>query len=182
MKIIALTGKKRHGKTTTADYLEQYFLSKGKTVERIPFKKALIAKMKIELKDTLEQLSELYQMSIETLFNVKPPVMRALMINYGTEIYRSKDVDYWAKEAEIAIKNSKADVVIVDDLRFKNEFNLMKHLNADIYRIVREGFEEANNATHISETDLDNLILPVIVAKDRTELLNKLKNLYENIN
>jgi len=182
MKIIALTGKKRHGKTTTADYLEQYFLSKGKTVERIPFKKALIAKMKIELKDTLEQLSELYQMSIETLFNVKPPVMRALMINYGTEIYRSKDKDYWAKEAEIAISKSKADIVIVDDLRFKNEFNLMTHLGADIYRLVREGFEEAVTADHISEIDLDDIIIKSIVAKDRTELLQKLKYIYENIN
>lgn len=174
MKIIALTGKKGHGKTTAAEYIESKL--KNQKVLRIGFKTVMIERMKEELKDTLEQLSQLYQMSVETLFNVKPPVMRALMQNYGTEIYRSKNDGYWVDcFSELLNDVSKDyDVVLVDDMRFKNEYLFLKYNNADIYKIVRKDYEDVVSTSHISEHDLNDVDFNIIEATTREELLEKI--------
>ena len=74
--IIGAFGFKGSGKSVLASYLHDEH-----NFTRVNFKDALIKEMRENFVDTLEELSELYEMSVDRLFEEKPPVMRKLMQN-----------------------------------------------------------------------------------------------------
>lgn len=154
MKIIAFTGRMGSGKSTAADYLvEKHGFVK------VNFKDALVKEMKERFGGTLKAI---YEATGETwigdnemydwLFKVKPPIMRALMQNYGTEVRRGDHPLYWVKkwkkEAE-AHKN-----VVVDDCRFLNEAEAVLGMSGRIIRLDMDGSSQSN---HISETEMDSI-------------------------
>jgi len=88
--------------------------------------------------------------------------LRQILQFYGTDVTRKNDPDYWVKALDNAVneadKNSTKgiDIVIVDDIRFPNEKQLIES-NGICMRIQPyEGWQPGSFANHISETALDD--------------------------
>ncbi len=82
--------------------------------------------------------------------------VRRILQWWGTEYRREQDPDYWTKAW--GRKVSEYDVeqmyLLVDDVRFMNELQVIKEHGGLIIKIDRPGFDGANN--HASETSLDD--------------------------
>lgn len=82
--------------------------------------------------------------------------VRRILQWWGTEYRREQDPDYWTKAW--GRKVSEYDVeqmyLLVDDVRFMNELQVIKEYDGLIIKIDRPGFDGANN--HASETSLDD--------------------------
>ena len=141
--IIGLTGLKRSGKSTAAEYLED-----NHGFRRVNFKDALVSEMLDRLPSVLLQLKEQYKMDIHELFIEKPPIMRALMQNYGTEVRRGDDPNYWVKRWLALVDGD----VVADDVRFKNEAQTIADKGGVIVRIVRHD-QDDDDDQHQSEVE-----------------------------
>lgn len=175
--IIGLTGKKGSGKTTASNKIREVLIENGYFVHHLNFKDALITTMKQKFPETLKQISIVYEKSIEELFAEKPPVMRALMQNVGTEVYRGIRDDWWVSEwyrelftIQERFKNEKL-VIITDDVRFANECMMLQAKGGFLIKIFRIGFEDDVSTTHQSETEMESFVpYHTIVANNKETL------------
>ena len=82
--------------------------------------------------------------------------VRRILQWWGTEYRRAQDPDYWTKawgrEVDALVQSDR--LVLVDDVRFINELNVIRAHGGLIVKIERPGFDGANN--HSSETSLDD--------------------------
>lgn len=170
--LIAFLGKKRSGKTTCADYL----VNKG--FKKVNFKDALIDELKENFPDLLREIGD--------DFNDKTPVRRALLQNYGTEVRRRDDEDYWVKKWEQRAYGAELTTnvdIVVDDCRFLNEAEIIKKYNGIIIKVEREGY---NGDNHQSETEQDQIKPDFTIQNNSTvyelyEQINKILLTYEAI-
>lgn len=134
--IIALHGKARAGKDTLAGYMAEELRKKGTQVD-------LFA-----LAEPIKRISSvMFDMDLETLESQKEDEQwtgfshRKFLQMFGTDFVRvNYGEDFWIRHIEKKIKDSSASVVIITDVRFKNEvefFNGMEH--GHIVQIIREG-------------------------------------------
>ena len=139
--IVGLIGLKQVGKSTAATHLKENHGFVGHN-----FKDALVKEMKDNFPDLLHEIlshTDLYGdlqnhpdlQSVDDLFKFKPPLMRALMQNYGTEVRRGDSRNYWTKQWRLALP-PKQDVV-VDDVRFINEAKMVKANDGILIRLTR---------------------------------------------
>jgi hypothetical protein len=164
--IIAFSGKIGSGKTSACKYLE----SRGFKI--INFKDSLIDEIKERFPDLLEYLSkESYQCSIDNLFLIKPPEIRKLLQNYGTNVRRQDDEKYWVNKW--LEKIVFYDKICVDDCRFINEAMSIKSNGGIIIRLERE-LDKIDS--HLSETEMDKL-LPDYTVNSNGTLLEMYGNL-----
>lgn len=180
--IIGLAGYKGSGKSTVAQYLEREHGFK-----RVNFKDSLVQEMKDRLPDSLREmvqvLSSRYRQitegilpqdnethvitdeemdkMVDNLFTVKPPPMRALMQNYGTEIRRRDDNNYWVNQWIDRITGIDGNIV-TDDVRFENELSAIKNTGGVLIRIIRDDI--SSGGTHISETEQEKFIADFTIA------------------
>jgi len=148
--IIGLTGFKGSGKTVVADYLvkEHGFVL-------INFKLAIIQEIKDKFPDLLKELSQAYHMTEDKLFTNKPEALRALMCDYGTNIVRAKDPDYWVKKWMKSVSGVE-DNIVVDDVRFFNELSTLTDRGGVLIRVKRGDITEGG--THATETEQNKFI------------------------
>ncbi len=160
MQIIGLVGFKQSGKSTAAKYLEEKY-----GFVRHNMKGALIAEIKQNFPDLLRVIAEkhyapshVYTEGIDTcindLFEEKPPLMRALMVNYGTEVRRREDPDYWVHHWKLGVPALLAQDkynIVTDDIRFLNEAQAIKGWNGKLIRIIRTDITTGGD--HSSETE-----------------------------
>ncbi len=148
--IIGFTGKKSSGKTTAAKYLVD-----NHDFIKIGFKDAMIKEMRGNLQHTLNAIADVYQINVNDLFETKPPIMRRLMQEYGTEVRRGDNQDYWIKKfVQNLPNNSEFPLICVDDVRFLNEAEIIKTLGGMVIRI--ELYDtQAQSDGHVSETEMD---------------------------
>jgi len=165
MKLIGFTGKKGHGKTTATLKAIEVLEGKGYKVIRHNFKDALIETVKKKFPETLKQIGIVYDKTIDELFDEKPPVMRALMQNVGTEVYRGMRDDWWVMEWYMKLFQLQKDnetveklAIITDDVRFLNEEMMFKAKGGHLIRIIRTGYEDSVATTHQSEVEMDQFI------------------------
>lgn len=150
--IIGLVGKKGAGKTLVAELMKD----KMSRLKSVNFKDALIQEMRFTMPDVLNELSEWYDMPIDDLFSKKPPLMRKLMQNYGTELRRNDDDRWWVEKYInecVDVLFSYADIV-TDDVRFRNEYDTIVEMGGYLIRVVNEDLESSD--THSSEIDSDS--------------------------
>lgn len=98
----------------------------------------------------------------------------------GTEVVRDIVIDeIWVAVLayDILYQTSKGNNIVIDDMRFKNEYNLLKKLNAKLIRITSP-FEEADNG-HRSQKYIEKFKYDYIIENNKTKkvLLNKFKEL-----
>lgn len=139
-RVVAISGKMQHGKTTLALMIQQELSAKARQSHVMGFA--------YELKKDLESLG------IDV--NDKSEPNRKLMQAYG-QAQRAKDPDYWVKRWEQA-QVLYFPTVIVDDMRFQNEFLYLRDTwDALLVRVERQGHEHQVAAVHmdLSEIDLD---------------------------
>ena len=82
--------------------------------------------------------------------------VRRILQWWGTEYRRAQDHDYWTKawEKKLQEYDLANTHVLVDDVRFVNELNIIKKHGGTFIKIERPGFNGANN--HSSENSLDH--------------------------
>ena len=81
---------------------------------------------------------------------------RALYQHWGSEYRRAQDPFYWVKKLEQRVQARNPRVVIIDDLRFPNEFFFVKSKLGYTIKVERVGYANPQGVTaHHSETALD---------------------------
>ncbi len=165
--IIGFIGKMGSGKTTACDYIT----ANHPNTLKINMKSALVAEMKKNFPRTLDAIAEIefyladlrddgtkYNINTEWLFQNKPPVMRALMQEYGTEVRRGDKEAYWTDKWEESVEKALGEgveIVMVDDVRFLNEAQAIQDAGGFLVKIVRTDI--TNTGTHISETEMEKI-------------------------
>ncbi len=84
-------------------------------------------------------------------------VVRDVLQWYGTEYIRMNHPDYWDNAMRERIKTSIAHTVIIDDVRFISEVDLIHGMGGNVFRIETfPGYHvDEGSASHVSETQLD---------------------------
>jgi Phosphomevalonate kinase len=150
--IIGLSGKKRAGKDTVAEIMRCIF--KDKSI-RLAFAD--------ELKHEVARACNVTVAEIE--FN--KAMFRPVLQWWGSEFKRDKfGDDYWINimSKKIAYLSDRFNPIIISDVRFKNEFDMVKSLGGVMIRVERPALPVVDN--HISETALDNETFDIVVTND----------------
>jgi hypothetical protein len=155
--IIGLVGFKQVGKSTAAKHLE------GRGFKRHNFKDALVKELRENFPELLREIAdaemarkfmlldegETMLQVVDRLFEEKPPLMRALMQNYGTDVRRKDNDNYWVEQWLHDGKN--LDHIVADDVRFHNEADAVKGQGGILIRLTRPDI--LTGGTHSSETE-----------------------------
>lgn len=141
--IIGFVGFKQVGKSTASLHLVENY-----NFHRLNFKDGLVREMKQRFPDLLEEIAKMHLCTIDGLFEEKPPLMRALMQNFGTDVMRDIDPLYWVKQWIKALPENKN--IVVDDVRFLNEAECVQSRGGIIIRLERDDI--INGGSHESET------------------------------
>ncbi|HIB77655.1 MAG TPA: hypothetical protein EYO58_08605, partial [Flavobacteriales bacterium] len=111
---VAFCGKICSGKTTLAQHLQHFCRTRNIEVRRIAFGD--------------------YVKSIATEYFQMKEKDRTLLVQLGTSM-RAIDEDVWVNCVKNTIKQSNHQHWIVDDLRYENEYNMLKELGFKIIRL-----------------------------------------------
>ena len=159
MKVITISGKAQHGKSTAATYLKKHFESRGA--------KVLITNYGDLLKYICRQF---FGWNGE-----KDEYGRSLLQHVGTDVVRTKSPDLWVEFVTAILRffPDQWDYVLIPDTRFPNEVELPKAAGLDVshLRIIRDGFVSPltpEQQAHISETALDDARPDYVVRNDGT--------------
>ncbi len=167
LKVIAISGKARHGKDTTA-LMMRIQLS-------IDSNKILVAHQ-----------ADLLKYICRTFFGwdgQKDEAGRQLLQHVGTDVVRKKYPDFWVDFIVNMLKlfPDEWDYVLIPDCRFPNEIERMREAGLDVthVRVVRPNFESpltGEQQKHPSETALDEYPADAYIINDGT-----LHDLYEAV-
>lgn len=151
--IIGLTGQKMVGKDTVADYLCNLYNYQKKSFAE-PLKQAC----QIIFGLTEQQLyHQEHKETLDMFWNYTP---RQLMQILGTDLLRNNfDQNIWTKLMEKYIQNNLNNYLVIPDIRFQNEADLIKKYNGIIIKITRTNIENSDQHSSEQQTvDYDYLI------------------------
>lgn len=161
---IILSGKAGSGKTTCANYLAAQFKAMGYSVALIKFA------------DDLYYLQKVAQYTLGLPLGKDRRFLQIM----GTEWGRNVDPNLWVKRVQRKIEDNPAQVVIIDDLRFKNEIEFCKENGFSCIRIRRSGLE--SNDSHLSENDLSDADFEHIIDNNGslTDLASAIQDIFSS--
>lgn len=178
MKIIGICGYKGSGKSEVAKYIAENYRFK-----RLNFKDSLVTEIKERFPDLLNVIVDTMdkteyngtdQWTVDKLFISKPRLVRALMQNYGTELRRKDDINYWAEKwTEKA--NEMGCNLVADDVRFFNELSAIVEKNGILIRVVREDI--TTGGEHASEKEQEKFIEDFTIVAKKGGLLDVYKQI-----
>lgn len=168
---LSITGKANSGKNTLsklliAEIFQQKYLAKGqgdsyRGSELIAFAdpiKEMVQYMFPKLnKEYLYGPSYLRNECVPGAYkNGDPLTVRNLLQDIGTGLGRSYKDDIWLEvfDHRFELAKENKSVVIVPDVRFRNEFNHLKEKNFYQIKLIRDSIAQSN---HISETNQDGI-------------------------
>jgi hypothetical protein len=160
---IAICGKANSGKNTLGKLIskELFSISTAKTVKYMAFAdpvKEIALKMFPDLpRKTLFGRSELRSSIIPNAFkDGNPLTARELLLDIGTKLGRSYSDSVWINAFNNRVKKAEKsnNIIIVPDVRFRNEFSFLKESGFYTIRLLRDANLKIN---HISETDQDSI-------------------------
>jgi hypothetical protein len=176
MTIIGISGKATAGKDTVAYYYSKY--SKDHCT---------ILHFADSLKDCCQGLLipfGTYDMSLQETKKLIIPWMgkdytvRNLLQDVGNAFRDSITPDFWVnimigKIAAIN-KNGSIDTILIPDVRYPNEFRMIKDLGGEVWRVERPNIEIMN---HVSEIALDDYTFDKVIENKGTitDLQNTIK-------
>lgn len=150
VKLIAFKGLKECGKSTTANFLIN---ERGFTL--INMKKAINSELKDLFPETMKSLAESYEMTVDEFISAKPPLLRPIQKDWGM-YRRSQDENYWVSKWLHGMESVHGGMsIVVDDIRFQNEAEVIKTLGGVIVEVIKEGMvSDDNHATETSSKDI----------------------------
>lgn len=154
--VIGIAGKAQSGKSTTGGAIKRALTSTKFNVSVRP----LAAKLKQICEDLFDWDGD-KSLHYDSNGNLIQDKGRQLLINVGTDKMRSVRptvwVDYVIKHLrDFSYTEPQADIVIIDDVRFKNEVEKIRQAEdtrSILIKVTRSSQEEIDN---ISEKDLDD--------------------------
>jgi hypothetical protein len=179
-KLIGLVGKLQSGKTASAYYILDYYKKDYNIICKYSFAdllKTMILNAKI--------------CNAEELWGKKTEFSRLMMQKIGTEIIRKQvSENFWVQKMRDKINETLMDspneniLIVIDDVRFLNEANLVNEFNGTLIRIKRPSLicdKDANE--HLSETEQDGILTnyDVINDGDLIELDKKIVNILKSL-
>lgn len=170
MIVIGISGKKRAGKDTAAQIMRAKALASGFTVVR----RALADLLKEECATAISEEADHYDLSYENVLKemntdgVKEKY-RLLLQWWGTQFRRHMcGEDYWIRAMRLWIEchtisnemmqpghPSPKQMILIPDIRFPNEVEMVKQLGGFVIRLNRPETDSVAD-THISECALDD--------------------------
>lgn len=172
LNFIAFFGKKTSGKDTAANIFKKYIRPPDRVV-RVGFADALKEEICVALKITLPYLEE------------HKSHFRLILQGYGNDykrqlIHRDYWVNKWLEKVHDLQTFKTITYVLVTDLRYQNEYDILKELSAIFIKITRPSLDNINDQ-HISETEQSNFKCDYEFINDKTiiDLENTIK---QNIN
>lgn len=147
--IIALSGKARSGKTTAAEAIA----SMDARCKIVSFA-APLKRMVIEHFGLTEDQIINGKDNVITMSDGREMTVRQLMIEFG-RLYRAIDKNYWISKALKSAHPHLASggIVIIDDMRYRSEADMLRSMGAKLVRIERPGVKLIDDP---SETELDS--------------------------
>ena len=168
--LIGLSGKKRSGKDTAATMIR----------EALPHHNVVTLSFALPLKAFVARA---YNISVEQLENEKARWRKALQFtgSYCRELYGD---DYWIRQVNVQLNQcTDTDVVIITDVRYRNEADYVRKLGGVVVRVNRPNVDTLD--MHSSEIELDNYehfwykFTAMDLANLRDEVNNITKKLHE---
>ena len=188
--VIALAGYRGSGKTTIANeiynILTERMTDRTSSVVRLPKPDVLLTSFARRLKETLSTLvGRVDYEKDDIIHECNPSTVRDFLMNFGTEFMRdSFHKDFWIDTfvAEIlTYQLVPPKVIIIDDLRFENEYGFIKDVGIGILlnrEVVRapENFHESEVPTRLmipDQCNVQNDDPPEIVAQRVLEIVSE---------
>lgn len=182
--VIGFCGYKGAGKNEAANALVPHGYRlvafadalKAEVTERLRLTCLEIAKL-VYPSETIKTLED--NTLIYMLLTHKPPAFRRLLQEYGTQVRRADNPDYWVRQLEtrITLTQFKERNFAICDLRFQNEAHMVWRFDGKVIRIKRDATWEINAAddTHESEQP-DKIQADAVVVND-----GSIEDLHEHV-
>jgi dephospho-CoA kinase len=168
MKVVLVSGKLQSGKNTFTDFFIEE-VKHTKTIDFEYFAKPVKQECREVFKNLINYLNEISKKyNIEELkteeeswYEKKNEITRILLQTYGTDIFRDKvDSNWWAKKLKYKLLKREEDVIVITDVRFKSEVEIISELeknNIQVYkiRIERSNFVRDDNPIHKHQSEID---------------------------
>jgi hypothetical protein len=126
--IIGIAGPARSGKDTLCNQFLEIFQEMGIKAKR----SALADQLKLESKDFIFNTLGI---DVFTEKTEEKNIIRPFLVTWGTHVRRKLDPDIWIKKIQESIEENS--ILIVPDIRFKNEFDWVKSNNGYMFFIDR---------------------------------------------
>lgn len=180
-KLIALTGFKRSGKDTAGDFLIQKH-----NYIKYSFAGALKNACSEIFMFDYEQTEGSKKEDFDVRWNINP---RKVFQRFGTEIFRDSleqffpemkhlKNNFWIYRFKIwyqeQVKKNPNIRIVVTDVRFQNEADIIKELGGIIIKVSRKNLKNTDN--HSSEANIIKIKADFIIQNNST-----IKNYYENL-
>lgn len=185
MQLIAFSGRKQSGKSTSGEYLSSLNKS-GKSIGLYAFADRLKKDICIDILDlTTDQCygsDEQKNTTTNIVWNGKKLTAREVMEVVGTDIFRALKVDVWTTSTINRIKRDKPDIAIITDVRFPDEVESIKKIGGTVVRLTRNPFnannyiENALDKENFDWSNFDHILDNSNISKEEKD--NKLKDIF----
>lgn len=140
--IIGIAGPARSGKDTLCNQFLEIFQEMNIKAKR----SALADQLKLESKDFIFNTLGI---DVFTEKTEEKNIIRPFLVTWGTHVRRKLDPDIWIKKIQESIEENS--ILIVPDIRFKNEFDWVKSNNGYVFFVDR--IDENGNQVPDANTD-----------------------------
>ena len=144
--IIGIAGPARSGKDTLCNQFLEIFQEMGIKAKR----SALADQLKLESKDFIFNTLGI---DVFTEKTEEKNIIRPFLVTWGTHVRRKLDPDIWIKKIQESIEENS--ILIVPDIRFKNEFDWVKSNNGYMFFIDRID-ENGNQVADANADEAEN--------------------------
>jgi hypothetical protein len=153
--LVGIAGLARAGKDAAAarlvgrwGFVRIGFADALKAEVRTKFRRTILAHWAATLPPHMPSDTAAEDRLIDALLQTKPPVIRALLQEHGTEVRRADDPDYWVQAWLRLYNENTRRRVVVPDVRFANEAAMIRRWGAT-WKVMRPGC--AGAGAHDSE-------------------------------
>ncbi len=166
--LIGLAGKSHSGKDTAALGIQN--------ADMFAFAKPLKDAVKILFCLTDEQL---YDTDLKEVIDVRWNKSPRQLLQETGSLMRSIEKDIFVKNMQCKINESKEKIVVVTDVRYDNEAELIRSNGGTIIEIIRPGAITTSQNKHESEKGVTDYLIDHIIINNGTveELHKKIKKL-----
>jgi energy-coupling factor transporter ATP-binding protein EcfA2 len=163
--IIALTGPKGSGKSTFGALLKKRAIKNGIQCSVFSFADPLKEMLHVLLQPAAFSPDN----KEEPTFGICGRTPRYLMQTLGTEWGRKTiGQDIWVETMRRRIAQSTARYIVIDDLRFDDEAEMIQDLGGKIYLIERPGFSWDPDG-HPSERGIDSSFIDGVIPNQKKD-------------